>query len=219
MFWYAIFTRHLKNLVIARPVSVLTDQGIELDPSLLFTPFSILDIATVKKFRHAVFYNTLQVQDYDWDGTNLGYDANGNLIDDGEWTYNWNARNQLLDISKTTGKGNNKVTTVLGAFAYDGLGRRGQRTVNEVSTDYLYDGLDPVQELSGTNPVANILTGLNIDERFMHTDANGSRTLLTDGLGSTLGLADDTGTIQTDYSYSPFGETASIGQANDNPFQ
>jgi uncharacterized protein RhaS with RHS repeats len=37
------------------------------------------------------------------------------------------------------------------------------------TTNYLYDGADVVQELSGTTPTANLLTGLGIDERFSRT--------------------------------------------------
>ena len=47
-------------------------------------------------------------------------------------------------------------------------------------------------------------------------DASGTRTPLTDGLGSTLALADDTGTLQTQYTYESFGNTTNTGAWSTN---
>jgi hypothetical protein len=79
-----------------------------------------------------------------------------------------------------------------------------------------------VQELDGAtppNPTANLLTGLGIDEYFQRTDSAGARSFLTDNLGSTLALADSAGTIQTQYTYDPFGATTVGGAANANSYQ
>ena len=51
------------------------------------------------------------------------------------------------------------------------------------------------------------------------TDSSGSRTFITDALGSTIGLADTSGTVQTQYSYGAFGLTTSSGAASSNSFQ
>ena len=48
-----------------------------------------------------------------------------------------------------------------------------KKTVNGTTTEFLYDGLNVVQELSGGTPTANLLTGLGIDDYFLRTDANG----------------------------------------------
>src|SRR5207302_11163860 len=84
-------------------------------------------------------------------------------------------------------------------------------------TNFLYDGVNAVQELSGTTPTANLLSG-GIDEVFQRTDSAGSRSFLNDGLGSTLGLADGTGTTQTSYTFEPFGNTTTSGSATTNSF-
>jgi len=77
-----------------------------------------------------------------------------------------------------------------------------------------------VQELSGGGAIlANLLTGLGIDEYFTRTDGSGRRSLLGDALGSILALTDDAGVVQTTYTYEPFGQTTVTGQANGNPFQ
>jgi len=86
--------------------------------------------------------------------------------------------------------------------------------INGSITQFEYEGLNPVQELDGANPAnvtANLLTGLGIDERFSRTDSSGAMDFLTDTLGSTLALADATGTVQTQYTYDPFGGTSSSG--------
>ncbi len=136
----------------------------------------------------------------------LTYDANGNLASDGSKTYTWTARNQLVSM---TGAG----------FGYDGLGRRLHQTVGGPTTDFLYDGVNPVQELSGGTPTANLLTGLGIDEFFTRTDSAGTRSFLSDALGSTVALTDSAGAVQTEYTYEPFGKTTASGPASTNPFQ
>jgi RHS repeat-associated protein len=146
-----------------------------------------------------------------FNGTTLSYDANGNLTSDGTNTYTWNARNQLSAIS-----GGASASFVYGAF-----GRRVSKTINGVTTQFLYDGLNPVQELNGANPpsvTANLLTGLNIDQYFARTDSSGTMAFLRDALGSTIGLVNSAGGIDTSYTYEPFGNTTISGPSA-NAFQ
>ncbi|MCM3901796.1 MAG: RHS repeat-associated core domain-containing protein [Pyrinomonadaceae bacterium] len=148
-------------------------------------------------------------------GTNTEtYDLNGNLAtvtDAGvTTTYAWNARNQLTSISNPG---------FAASFTYDSFGRRTGRTVQGVVTNYVYDGLNPVQEKAGATVTANLLTGLGIDEFFTRTDGVGVRSLLPDALGSTVALGDGTGTLQTQYTYEPFGYTTQTGQANTNSYK
>jgi RHS repeat-associated protein len=141
-----------------------------------------------------------------WKGASLAYDANGNLTSDGTNTYTWNARNQLVSISGGASA----------SFQYDPFGRRVSKTIGGM-TQYLYDGANPVQEISGTTASANLLTG-GVDEYFQRTDSAGARNFLTDALGSTLALADSTGALQTQYTFEPFGNTSVTGAATSNGF-
>ncbi len=148
-------------------------------------------------------------------GTNtLTYDLDGNLAtvtDSGTTQTNtWNVRNQLTGIS---------VTGFSASFTYDSFGRRTGKTINGTTTNFVYDGLNPVQEKSGGAVTANLLTGLGIDEFFTRTDGGGVSALLTDALGSTVALGDNTGTVQTQYTYEPFGYTAQTGAANTNSYK
>ncbi len=135
----------------------------------------------------------------------LTYDANGNMLSSGTDGYTWDARNRL-------------VSTLSGAaFQYDPFGRRTGKTISGATTNYLYDGANMVQELSGGSPTANLLSG-GVDQVFARTDSAGARNFLTDALGSTLALTDSTGSTLAQYTYEPFGNTSVAGSST-NSFQ
>ena len=143
------------------------------------------------------------------DGQLFSYDPNGNLASDGLTSYAWNARNELVGLSGGASA----------SFAYDAIGRRRSKVAGGTSTNFLFDGLNLAQELSGSTPTANLLTGLSIDQTFMRTDASGRSSLLTDALGSTLELTDASGTLQTHYTFEPFGTTTGSGAVSTNASQ
>src|SRR5262249_41685007 len=130
------------------------------------------------------------------------WDANGNLTSDGVRSYTWDARDRLTAVSGVA------------SFAYDAFGRRQMATRGGVTTSFLYDGWDVVQEQQGNAPSADVLIGLGIDERFARSGA----TFLTGALGSTMALA-SSGAVQTNYGYDPYGVAQVTGAASDNPFQ
>lgn len=145
----------------------------------------------------------------------MTFDNNGNLqtITDnaGTTTYTWNSRNQLTGISGP----------VSASFYYDGLGRREKKIVNGAITEFLYDGLNPVQETNGTPVTANLLTGLGLDEFLTRTDNGTGLTsaFLTDALGSAVASTNASGTVQTEYSYEPFGKVNTTGTTNNSSYQ
>ena len=144
-----------------------------------------------------------------FNGTPLSYDANGNLTNDGTNAYAWDARNHLTGISGAANA----------SFIYDGLGRRMGKSIGGNVTQFLYDRLNPVQELDASNaPSANLLTGLRIDEYFQRTDTSGTSSYLADALGSTLALANSVGGLSTSYTSDPFGNTTVAGSSS-NPYQ
>jgi RHS repeat-associated protein len=138
-----------------------------------------------------------------FNGQTLGYDANGNLLSDGTNTYTWDARNHLTGIGGAN----------TASFVYDAFGRRMSKTINGTVTQFVYDRLNPLQELDGSNAVtATLLTGLRPDEYFARTDSSGTPVFLTDALGSTVRLG------STSYTYQPFGATTVVG-SNANSYQ
>ena len=143
-----------------------------------------------------------------WASTSFTYDNNGNLTSDGTRTYTWNVRNELASLTGS----------VNGSYAYDAFGRRRSKTIGGTTTQFLYDGLNSVQELAAGTPTANLLPGLGIDEYFTRTDSAGVRNYLTDALGSSVALSDGSGTVQTSYTYEPFGSLSTSGAATSNTF-
>jgi RHS repeat-associated protein len=151
-----------------------------------------------------------------WSGTSIPHDAQGDLKGDGPDTYFWNARRQLTEVANSTG-------TV--QFFYDPFGRRWKKNDHGTVRQYAYDGLQPVQELAGTGAsttlAATLLTGLRPDEIFQRSEGLQSRYFLTEALGSTVALTDDSGAVATEYTYDPFGGTTVTNHAGTatNPYQ
>ena len=129
------------------------------------------------------------------------------MTSDGTHSYTWDARNRLqqIDLGNTA------------SFTYDPFGRRATKSIVGTSTTFLYDGANAVQEVIGGTNTANSLSG-GIDEVFQRTDSAGARSFLADPLGSTLALTDSTGTVQTSYSFEPFGNTTLSGSATTDSF-
>jgi RHS repeat-associated protein len=140
------------------------------------------------------------------------YDANGNMLTDGTYTYSWNARSQLVQLKQGT--------SVIATYSHDATGRRIGKTISGATTGFSYDGGNFTQEkdASGT-PTANLVTG-GTDQTFSRTDGSGARYFLTDALGSTVALTDAAGlTALTSYTYEPYGKTTVTGSANGNTQQ
>jgi len=193
--------------------SELTSLAYQLNGSTLGNLVYTYDLASRRIYMGGTYARTglpnpISTASYDasneltqWGTATPTYDANGNALSDGTNSYVWDARNQLASMN-------------LGGatFQYDSFGRRVNKTVIGTTTNFLYDGANPVQELSGGSTTANLLTS-RIDEYFQRTDSAGSRNFLTDGLGSSLALTDSAGTTQTQYTYDPFGNSSSTGSS------
>jgi len=144
-----------------------------------------------------------------WGSSALTYDLDGNLTNDSTNTYTWNARNQLASINSGT----------TASFQYDAFSRRQTKTIFGTSTSFLYDAINPVQELAGEAVSANLVTSLAVDEILSRADSAGARYFLADGLRGTLALTDSSGAAQTQYTYEPFGSTTVSGESTGNSFQ
>lgn len=92
------------------------------------------------------------------------------------------------------------------------------KTIVGAFTGFLYDGVNAVQEQLGGSVNTNLLAGPGVDEFFTRTDQIGTHNFLTNALGSTLALSDPSGSILTQYTYEPFGNTSISGSLY-NPFQ
>jgi RHS repeat-associated protein len=144
----------------------------------------------------------------------FSYDQNGNVVtmtdSRGVTSYVWDARNKLSAINGPE---------VTAEFVYDPFGNRIRKKLNGKGVDYLYDGVEIVQEIENGTAVANYLSSLKVDEPFMRADELGPRYYLADKRGSIIGLANQAGEVVTQYSYDPFGRTSITGSPSANSHQ
>ena len=141
------------------------------------------------------------------------YDKDGNLKTAGANTYSWNAQGELTAIAGGT----------TASFKYNPFGQQVSSTIGSTSTSYLYDGTawnsNVVQELSGTTPTENLLTG-RAGQIFQLTTPSGTNSsFLTNPLGSTLALASASDVLTTNYTYTPGGAVSVTGSSSPNNFE
>lgn len=148
-------------------------------------------------------------------GVMLTYDGNGNLTSDASTSYVWNTRDQLVEMRTFQG-------ALVARFSYDALGRRRQKIVNDVTSIYVYDHSDAVQEKDGAFQIRAVYITGALDERLQRIVRNGSvsriDTYQSDHIGSILALKDMDGTNVVTYSYDTFGNSQS-DVFDSNPFQ
>jgi RHS repeat-associated protein len=140
-------------------------------------------------------------------GASLSYDQNGSLTSDGLNIYQWDARNRLSGI---TGG-------VTASFSYDAFGRRVSKSANGVVSQFLYDGLDVVQEIGAGSVGASYLRSLQLDEPFVRQGTSND-FYHVDAQGTTVALTEMSGNSGARYTYEPFGRTVANGTSS-NTFQ
>jgi RHS repeat-associated protein len=145
----------------------------------------------------------------------LSYDDNGNLASksgpvSGTTSYSWSARNQLVGIAGPNGSA---------SFKYDALGRRIEKTLNGVTTGYLYDGVQAIAELKGGAVDAVLHTGFVLDEVIARYGSSGNRVFLQDALMSVIAQTNDAGNAESFRAYSPYGESIALGPDGGNDLQ
>ncbi|MGA8341816.1 MAG: RHS repeat-associated core domain-containing protein, partial [Candidatus Sulfotelmatobacter sp.] len=143
------------------------------------------------------------------------YDANGNTLSDPSGkSYTWDFENR---ITQAVVPGTNGGTTT---FKYDPFGRRIQKSGPLGTTNYLYDGINDVEEVDNSgNVLARYTQTKSIDKPLAQLRSGTTSYYEQDGLGSVTSLSSSTGALANTYSYDSFGKlTASTGTIT-NPFQ
>ena len=145
---------------------------------------------------------------------NFTYDANGNLLSDGKYTYSW-TKGSLLE--KVTGDGLEAV------YTYDASGIRTSKKVNGITTEYLTAGGSVLSEKKN-----------GVWQHYLY-DGSGQLTAIRykgadyyyirDGLMSITGLVDANGTAVVNYRYDSWGMLTGITGSmagtlgKDNPYR
>ncbi len=167
--------------------SVISGTSIPKNWGATFTvdPWSNLTTATVTKcsaFPLSVTANNKNQL------TGFGYDAAGNMTQNGSATYTYNAESQM-------------VTAAGVAYTYDGLGYRVKKSS---STEYW--GAGPMLESDGNGNLQREFIFANsrrIARRDISTGA--VHYFIDDHLGSTSDLVSSTGTVENRYEFAPYG--------------
>lgn len=138
------------------------------------------------------------------------YDANGNMMTDGEKCYQYNENNQLKIVRNCT---SNKV---IADYIYDHNGKRiaKKEYTNGVLKRIVYsqdDGFEKVK-LASNSAVENTTYYMANDEVVAKKNPDGSKTYFhSDHLGSNAVLTNQSGTVVDRTTYEPFGEVKDSG--------
>jgi RHS repeat-associated protein len=153
-----------------------------------------------------------------WNGQSATMDSASNLTMDPTTgaTLTWDSRNEL---SSVTGDPAGSFTA-----SYDGILRRDSQTIAYGgTTTYLHDQKNVAQSASGgTGPVYNYLTVPGTGEVLAFSSTlNGTTSVyvpLHDRLGSTIGLVNSSNSLQTQYTYEPYGNVTASGTVSSYPY-
>jgi RHS repeat-associated protein len=169
----------------------------------------------------------------------FSYDADGNLTQDGRWTFTWDAENRLIkmtSLNSATMASKYKLD-----FAYDYFGRRIQKLVSTNNGSYIplytnrfvYDGWNLIDELNPAGGISrSYIWGLDLSGSqkgaggvgglLVVNAAASSQFTCFDGNGNVAALVDvSTSGLTGQYEYGPFGETIGVSgsTASANPIR
>ncbi len=174
-----------------------------------------------------------------------GWDADGNLTNDGRWVFTWDAENRLTQMESHSDAPSGSKLKLL--FGYDAQSRRISKVVSNwsgsawslvSSNRFLYDGWNPVgilnssssllasftwgNDLNGSLQGAGGVGGLLFAKTFSGGALQTASFYGYDGNGNVMALVNAAdGTVSAWYEYGPFGELirgkGTVAEAN--PFR
>lgn len=171
------------------------------------------------------------------------YDLDGNLTNDGRWTYTWDAENRLVQQESLSSAPTASKFRL--EFGYDSKGRRIQKLVStnngsvyvaQYTNRFVYDGWNLMAILNPQSSILQSFTwGLDLSGSLQGAGGVGGLLMLTDqttingqpsthfasydGNGNVSALvAAASGTVSATYEYGPFSEvlrqTGPMAKAN-----
>jgi RHS repeat-associated protein len=143
--------------------------------------------------------------------TNYQYDANGNLTSasssSGNTTYNWDSRRRLQSIAISAGQ----TTAFLYDFADNLIQEVDSGTALNLTQAFVLDDLTNTAYIDRSNGDAlSVLAGRAIDHHLGAVHTSGQIEYgLPDAIGSPVATVDQTGAVDAQFFYEPFGQTTS----------
>ena len=127
-------------------------------------------------------------------GNAIAYDAIGNPLSDGTWTYTWQNGRQLQKMQKSG---------VTAEFVYNADGLRVQKTVNGVATKYTLHGKNIVHMTSGADELHFFYDAQNRPAVVVY---NGTAYAYVKSLqGDIVAILDENGNTVVSYGYDAWG--------------
>ncbi len=143
---------------------------------------------------------------------NLAYDADGNLLTNGVWSYTWDCENRLLTASS------NGVVQV--SNLYDHFHRRTKYTTPSATRVYVYNGWNLIQERftrGWFTQTIEYFWGKDVSESLQGAGGVGGLVAVSisgnfyfpcyDHNGNILAYVNEAGSIVAQYTYDAFGNT------------
>ena len=148
----------------------------------------------------------------------ISHDLDGNLTNDGTFTYSYDSENRLASVSSNG--------VVLVANEYDYRGRRIRKTTPTTETTFVYDGWNLIHETAATITGATTNTteiqyfwGIDLSDTFQGAGGVGGLLAVSidgsfyfpayDNIGNVTKYIDESGNVVAAYEYDDFGRLIS----------
>ncbi len=223
-------------------------QGIEFyravpvdnDEAAVYTPITVQGMRGTTRTETGHMYVARTPEEFE-------YDADGNLVRDGRWAYEWDGENRLVRMNTRGDVLDSGAPRQRIEFTYDSQWRRIAKRVYlwtnstfslQTSSSFLYDGWNLVTEASTNLQLAignrqSYVWGLDLSQSLQGAGGVGGllailtadSSLLTpccDANGNVMALVDTAdSSLAATYEYDPFGNTlrATGAKAAVNPFR
>ncbi len=148
-------------------------------------------------------YTTNQLNQYTKIGSEtITYDDNGNMLTRTVGTdvtaYTWDEDDKLVAVERDG---------MHIDYRYDHQGRLVGKNSGSGWRIFIWDGLDLIAETdSNGNIIKRYVYGSRIDEVMLATDAGINHWIQQDGLGSTIGITEESGSVVSTTAYEVYGD-------------
>jgi RHS repeat-associated protein len=109
----------------------------------------------------------------------------------------WDANNRLTAVKQGA--------STLASFTYDGIGRRATKAAGGITTTFVYDGRQFLEERPSTGTTKRYVYGPGVDRPLAQIAGATTTYDVADHLGSVMRVTDSTGTPALTRDYDPWG--------------
>jgi len=132
-------------------------------------------------------------------GSDLQYDNDGNLTNDGKFSYTYDAENKLIQVDGGS-------TSI---YKYDALGRRVQKKANGTVYNSYYADMQQIEDRDTSGNVQGIYVyGSRVDDILYSSVGNSDHFYYKNTLSSVVAITDKNGNMLERYEYAPFGKVS-----------